>query len=136
MPPRPPGPRVRLGPLTHGGIAPSLFVLVERGAGRSPGMAAATRGEVVLAFDEGYPPVSIRFGEEGIEVGEEPSETPDVTISGSLPALSALLVTPLFGGVPRSREGLARLARREIRISGRRGLARRLIALIALDPRR
>ncbi len=132
----PPGPLVVLGPLKPGGIAPSLFVLVERGAARSPRMAAATRGEVVLAFDEGYPPVSIRFGEREIEVGEQPSETPDATVSGSLAALSALLVTPLFGGVPRSRAGLGALARREIRVSGRRGLARRLIALIALDPRR
>lgn len=129
-------PSVVLGPLRPVGIAPSVFVLVERGALRRPELAAAMRGEVVLAFSEGYPAVAIMFAGEEIVVGEEPTETPDVTIAGSLPLVSGLLVTPMFGGVPRTRGALASLARGEIRITGRRALARRLLALIALDATR
>lgn len=129
-------PSVVLGPLRPGGIAPSVFVIVERGAFRRPEMAATTRGEVILDFAEGYPPVAILFGDEEIVVGEEPSATPDVTIAGSLPQVSGLLVTPMFGGVPRTRAALVAIARGEIRITGRRALARRFLALIALDPTR
>ena len=129
-------PSVVLGPLRPGGIAPSVFVLVERGAARRPQMAAATHGEAVLSFSEGYPPVAIHFGGDEIVVGEEPSEEPEVTIAGSLALISGLLVAPMFGGVPRSRGALTALARGEIRITGRRSLARRLLAIMALDPTR
>jgi hypothetical protein len=129
-------PSVVLGPLRPGGIAPSVFVLVERGAARRPELAAATHGEAVLSFAEGYPPVAILFGGDEIVVGEEPTDDPDVTIAGSLPLISGLLVTPMFGGVPRTRGALTAFARGEIRITGKRSLARRLLALIALDPTR
>jgi hypothetical protein len=130
-------PRVLLGELAEDGIAPSIFALVEHGAGKRPALAAETFGEVELHFAEGYPPVRIGFMGEEIVVEDGGGGTPDLTISGSMPDIVHLTATPLVGGVPsptsgRGRAALARMARGRVRIEGDRALGRRLLRLLAL----
>lgn len=91
---------VRLGRRRATGVAPSLFVWVERGVRMRPRVAASIRGEVVF-----------RFAEEGI--------------------------SPLRLGVPnparlRGLAAILRLSRGRVTIEGDRGLALRLIRLLAL----
>mgnify|MGYP006952657632 CR=1 FL=1 len=71
-------PEVRLGRTRRGGIAPSIFALVERGVHRHPGAARSLRGKVVLRFHEGYPAVRLSFGSRVIRVEDGDLRRPDL----------------------------------------------------------
>jgi hypothetical protein len=133
--------RVKLGYVDARGIAPSLYVMVERGAGKRPKVARAMRGTVELRFKEQFTPVRMEFGENGVLVqdapGEEKAGKPDLVIHGSLPDIVQLAAAPLSGGVPkvtdkRGRAALAGVARRRVKIEGSPLLARRLLRLLEI----
>ncbi len=128
---------MRLGALAEGGLAPAIMAIVERGVARRPDQARALGVEVELRMEGTYPPVRIVFGEAGVLVEDGPGESPALRISGALPDLVALLVTPMWGGVPnpidaRGRAAFGMFASRRVRIQGRLGLMRSFVSLIRL----
>jgi len=133
--------RVKLGYVDPNGIAPSLYVLIERGAGRRPRIVSGMRGSVELRFKEKFAPVRIEFGDDGILVEDAAEDDdrgrPDLVIQGSLPDIVQLAAAPLVGGVPkvtdrRGRAALARVAGRRVKIEGSPLLARRLLKLLEI----
>ncbi len=130
-------PAVRLGALLEGGLAPAILAIVERGAGHRPTLASDIRAEVELSTGGEFPPVRIVFGEDGVLVEDGPAAQPDLRVTGSLPDLVRLMVAPLIGGVPspinaKGRAALGMVVLRRVRIEGRLGLMRRLLALIRI----
>lgn len=128
---------MRLGRLADGGLAPAIMAIVERGVSRRPAQARALRIEVELRMEESYPPVRIVFGEDVVLVEDGPGESPALAITGALPDLVALLVAPLWGGLPspvnsRGRAALGMIASRRVRIQGRMGMMRSFVSLIRL----
>jgi hypothetical protein len=128
---------VRLGALSEGGLAPAIMAIVERGVTRRPDQARALGIEVELRMEESYPPVRIVFGADLVLVEDGAGQAPALRISGRLPDLVALLVTPLVGGVPspmnaRGRAALGMLASRRVRIQGGLGLMRSFLGVIRL----
>jgi hypothetical protein len=128
---------VRLGPLADGGIAPSLFALVERGARLRPELAAGLRGQVELRFTEVEVPVTILFGENDIRVEDGPATDPALLVAGRLADVVLLTSVPLTRGVPRptnprGRQALRRLADKRVRMEGSRLLGRRLLELLTV----
>ena len=142
-------PKLRLGRLADDGIAPSVYVLVERGVARRPALAREARGVVEFRFAEAIAPVRIDFtGSEivvedaGAEDGEAISgmraPEPDLVVSGRLPDIIRLTTAPTMAGLPspmdpRGRTALRHLARGRVQVRGDRALGRRLMALMALD---
>jgi hypothetical protein len=133
--------RVKLGYVDPNGIAPSLYVLIERGAGKRPKVVAAMRGTVELRFKEKFTPVRIDFADDQVLVEDahedEDRGRPDLVIQGSLPDVVQLAAAPLVGGVPklthsRGRAALARVAGRRVKIEGSPMLARRLLKLLEI----
>ncbi len=129
-------PSVRLGRTLERGIAPSMLGLVEPGVRRRPKVARGLRGRVVLRFSEPLDPVRISFGPGEITVEDGDLDEPDLAIEGSLPDIVHLATAPQVLGVPnpasvRGRTALGRVARRRVRISGDRALARGLLRLLA-----
>jgi hypothetical protein len=130
-------PEVRLGELMTGGLAPAILAIVERGVRRRPVPARALRAEIELSIEEGYPPVRIVFGDRRVLVEDGPGIAPDLRIRGALPDLIGLMVAPLLGGVPmpinaRGRAAVGMVALRRVRVEGRIGLMRRLLAVIRI----
>ena len=128
-------PHVRLGAFQEGGIAPAIMAIVERGVRRRPALAHGLRAEVELNLEEGYPPVRIVFGDRLVLVEDASAVAPDLRIEGSLPDLISLMVTPLWGGLPnpinsRGRAALGMVALGRVRIEGRLGLMRRVLAVV------
>jgi hypothetical protein len=128
-------PRVRLGTLEEGGIAPAVHALVEQGVARRPDLAEAMEGEVELRWAEGWPSVRIWFGRRAIVVADGRPERPDLVVSATLPDLVAVTAAPLVGGVPkptdqRGRAALRALARGQVRLVGSRTFGRRLLTLL------
>jgi hypothetical protein len=128
-------PQVRLGALQDGGIAPAIMAIVERGVRRRPALARALHGELEINLDEGYPPVRLVFGDRLVLVEDGPAVAPDIRVHGMLPDLISLMVTPTWAGLPnpinpRGRAALGMVALGRVRIEGRLGLMRRLLALI------
>jgi|SRR5215211_3546669 len=134
------GRRVRLGHVDRDGIAPSLYALVERGAGRRPKVATSMRGTVELRFKERFTPVRVQFSDRDVVVEDAVGrgrERPDLVIQGSLPDIVQLAAAPLAGGLPklthkRGRAALASVAGRRVRIEGSPLLARRLLKLLEI----
>ncbi len=129
------GPRVRLGEVTEGGIAPAILAIVERGVRHRPALASQLRAEVELSTAGEFPPVRIVFGDSHVLVEDGPARRPDLRVEGSLADLISLMVAPLFGGLPspvrsRGRAALGMVVLRRVRIEGRLGLMRRWLALI------
>ncbi len=127
---------VRLGP-ARDGLAPSLFVWVERGVERRPrrGGDAARRRRVPLR--RGPFAASPGFGEGLIEVSDGDVDSPDLAVSGRLPDIVHLATAPNVLGIPNPAriDGLGailRLSRGKVTIDGDRRLALRLIRLLAL----
>jgi hypothetical protein len=134
-------PRVKLGYVDPNGIAPSLYALVERGAGRRPKIVAGMRGVVELRFREKFAAVRVEFGDADILVEDRAPDAdhgkPDLVIHGSLPDVVQLAAAPLVGGLPkltdrRGRAAVARVAGRRVKIEGSALLARRLLRLLEL----
>jgi hypothetical protein len=133
--------RVKLGYVDENGIAPSLYVLIERGSGKRPKVAASMRGTVEVRFKERFTPVRMEFADDHVLVQDtqqdEKRERPDLVIQGSLPDIVQLASAPLVGGVPkpthsRGRAAIARVAGRRVRIEGSPLLARRLLKLLEI----
>lgn len=132
-----PTPRVRLGSLTEGGLAPVILAIIERGVLHRPALAAQLRAEVELSTAGQFPPVRIVFGESLVLVEDGRAVSPDLRVEGSLGDLISLMVAPLMGGLPspvraRGRAALGMVVLRRVRIEGKLGLMRRLLALIRI----
>ncbi len=128
-------PRVRLGAIADGSLAPVILAIVERGIAHRPALAAQLRAEVELSTGHEFPPVRIVFGEGLVVVEDGPAARPDLRVTGSLPDLISLMVAPLVGGLPspvraRGRAALGMVVFRRVRIEGKLGLMRRMLALI------
>ena len=119
------------------GVAPSLYVWVERGVAARPRVASSLHGRVVFRFKEDLSPLLIHFGKGLIEVSDGDVDSPDLAVSGRLPDIVHLATAPNVLGIPNPAriEGLGailRLSRGKVAIDGDRGLALRLIRLLAL----
>jgi hypothetical protein len=130
-----PPPMVRLGELTPGGLAPAIMAIVERGVRRHPARSRSLRCEVELCLEESYPPVRIVFGEDGVLVEDGSAIDPDLRVRGRLGDLISLMAAPALRGVPvpigaRGRAALGTLVSRRVRIQGRTGLMRELLAVL------
>jgi len=134
----PSAPVIRLGRTLRGGLAPSIYGLVERGVLKRPELAGAVRGRVQLRFGDGYPPVAMIFGVDEIEVFDGEAEGVDLTVTADLADVVLLTTAPLRMGMPsptsaRGRAVLGKMARGEVRLSGDLGLARAMLTLIRID---
>ncbi|MEA2159207.1 MAG: hypothetical protein QOD66_1587 [Solirubrobacteraceae bacterium] len=121
----------------EGGLAPAILAIVERGARRRPELAGKLQVEVELGVLGGYPPVRILFAGTTVLVEDGPGVAPDLRVEGELADLISLLVAPLAGGVPlpitaRGRTALGMVATRRVRLRGRLGLLRRVLAVIRI----
>ncbi|MHB8690589.1 MAG: hypothetical protein ACYDHH_05030 [Solirubrobacteraceae bacterium] len=128
-------PQVRLGQLRHGGIAPAIAAIVERGVRRRPARAAAITAEIELQIAGPYPPIRIVFGDRLILVEDAPAVAPDLRIEAELSDLVSLMVTPTFGGLPNpiragGRHALRKVVYGHVKVEGRIGLMRRFLAVI------
>ncbi len=130
-------PQVRLGVLADGGIAPAVAAIVERGVRRRPALAVGLTAEIELKIEGHHPPVRIVFGERLVLVEDGPAVRPDLRAQGSLTDLVSLMVTPLLAGIPspvhtRGRAALGKVMLGRVRVEGRLGLMRRLLAIIRI----
>src|SRR5437763_70950 len=76
---------VRLGRTSRDGVAPSMFVWVERGARLRPGVARELHGRAVFRFSEEISPLSVHFARDTIDVFDGDLKKPDLAVSGRLP---------------------------------------------------
>ena len=117
-------PEVKLGQTVANGIAPSMFALIDRGVGRRPELANELNGKVVIRFREEIAPVRITFGRRVIRIEDGDMRNPDLTVTGSLPHIVQLTVTPMGRfGIPdfrdsRGRAALLRVASGRVRLGG------------------
>ena len=131
-------PEVRLGQTVVNGIAPSMFALLDRGVQRRPQLAGQLQGKVVIRFREEIAPVRISFGRRVIRVEDGDLRSPDLVVTGSLPHVVQLTVTPMGRfGIPdfrdvRGRAALLRVASGRVRLGGDLGLARRMLEMMAV----
>ena len=128
---------VRLGRTSRDGVAPSMFVWVERGVRLRPAVAREMRGRAVFRFSEDISPLAVHFAREAIDVFDGDLEKPDLAVSGRLPDIVHIATAPTLLGIPNpaSRHGLAAilgLYRGRVTLEGDRMMARRLIQLLAL----
>lgn len=131
-------PAIRLGRTLRGGIAPSIYALVERGVLKRPQQAAAVRGRVQLHFREAHPPVSMVFEGAEIEVFDGEIEEPELIVTADLADVVLLTTAPLRMGMPspvnaRGRAVLQKMARGQIRLRGDLGVARAMLELMRID---
>lgn len=122
----------------RGGIAPSIYALVERGVLKRPEHAGAVRGRVQLRFCDAFPPVAIVFAEGGIEVFDGEAGRANLTLTAGLADLVLLTTAPLRMGMPspasaRGRAVLQKMAAGQIKLSGDLGLARAMLAVMRID---
>jgi hypothetical protein len=131
-------PEVRLGQTAANGIAPSMYALLDRGVRRRPELAAALSGKVVIRFRDEIAPVRISFGRRVIRVEDGDLRNPDLVVTGSLPHVVQLTVTPMVRfGIPdfrdsRGRAALLRVATGRVRLGGDVALARRMLEMMAV----
>ncbi len=131
-------PAIRLGRTLRGGIAPSIYGLVERGVLKRPEHAATVRGRVQLRFGGDHPPVAMDFEGSRIEVFDGEIDNPNLTVTAGLADVVLLTTAPLRMGMPspvnaRGRAVLQKLARGQIRLSGDLSLARAMLELMRID---
>ena len=131
-------PAIRLGRTIRGGIAPSIYALVERGVLKRPEQAASVQGRVQLRFHADHPPVGMVFEETRIEVFDGEVERPDLTVTAGLADVVLLTTAPLRMGMPspvnaRGRTVLQKLARGQIRLRGELPLARAMLELMRIE---
>ncbi len=131
-------PEVKLGQTVANGIAPSMFALLDRGVQRRPELARQIQGKVVIRFREEIAPLRINFGRRVIRVEDGDLRSPDLTVTGSLPHVVQLTVTPMGRfGIPdfrssRGRAALLRVASGRVRLGGDLALARRMLEMMAV----
>jgi hypothetical protein len=131
-------PAIRLGRTLRGGIAPSIYALVERGVLMRPGQAAAVHGRVQLRFRDVHPPVAMVFDGGQIEVYDGEVDRANLTVTAGLADVVLLTTAPLRMGMPspvnaRGRAVLQKMARGEIRLRGDLTLARAMLELMRID---
>ena len=136
--PATPAPAIRLGRTLRGGIAPSIYALVERGVLKRPDQAAVVHGRVQLRFRDDHPPVGMVFEGGQIEVFDGEVERVNLTVTAGLADVVLLTTAPLRMGMPspvnaRGRAVLQKMARGEIRLWGDLGLARSMLELMRID---
>ncbi|MBV8431393.1 MAG: hypothetical protein JO244_09540 [Solirubrobacterales bacterium] len=130
-------PKVELGQVTDGGVAPAIMAIVDRGARQRPDLARRLSAEIELNIEERYPPVRILFNGGRILVEDGSLTKPDLRVSGTLPDLVSLMVAPLVGGLPnpmaaKGRAALGMVAGRRVRVQGRMALLRRFLSVIRI----
>ena len=131
-------PEVRLGQTVANGIAPSMFALLDRGVHRRPELAGQLQGKVVIRFRDEIAPVRISFGRRVIRVEDGDLRNPDLVVTGSLPHVVQLTVTPMVRfGIPdfrdsRGRAALLRVASGRVRLGGDLGMARRMLEMMSV----
>ena len=130
---------VTLGAVAERSVAVALYAMVDRAAAMRPDLAAGLDGRVRLRWTEGYAPVVIEADGEDIVVCDDHHGPADAEIHAAMPDLSALILVPHAGGIPApwtrdGRAALARVARGHVRITGSRGVARRLLRLLSEMP--
>jgi len=131
-------PAIRLGRTLRGGIAPSIYALVERGVLKKPDRAAVVSGRVQLRFRDAHPPVAMVFGSGRIEIFDGEVERANLTVTAGLADVVLLTTAPLRMGMPspvnaRGRAVLQKMARGEIRLRGDLTLARAMLELMRID---
>ena len=131
-------PAIRLGRTLRGGIAPSIYALVERGVLKRPERAAVVHGRVQLRFRDAHPPVAMVFDGGQIEVFDGEVEGANLTVTAGLADVVLLTTAPLSMGMPspvnaRGRAVLQKMARGEIRLWGDLTLARAMLELMRID---
>ena len=132
---------VRLGHVADDSIAPTLYVLVLHGARVRPELAAEMRGSVLLRFDDGYAPIRVDFRGEEIEVHDDLDEADrafDLEVRGRMGDVTALIASPLAGGLPkpttrRGRLAIARLADGRVEFNGPLAMGRKLLRLLQVE---
>src|SRR3954452_2438387 len=137
----PTAPIVHLGHVADDSIAPTIYVLVLHGAGRRPDLAAEMLGSVLLRFDDGYAPIRIDFRGDEIHVAddeEDADRASDLEVRGRMGDVTALIASPLAGGLPkptsrRGRLAIARLADGRVELDGALAMGRRLLRLLQVE---
>jgi hypothetical protein len=122
----------------RGGIAPSIYALVERGVLKRPEQAEAVQGRVQLHFGAAHPPVAMVFERRSIEIFDGEVERPELTVAADLADVVLLTTAPLRMGMPspvnaRGRAVLQKMARGQIRLRGDLALARAMLELMRID---
>ena len=131
-------PEVKLGQTVSNGIAPSMFALLDRGVARRPDLATELRGKVVIRFKDEIAPVRISFGRRVIRVEDGDLRSPDLTVTGALPHIVQLTITPMGRfGIPdfrdsRGRAAILRVAFGRVRLGGDLALARKMLEMMAV----
>jgi hypothetical protein len=131
-------PRVELGVLVDGGLAPAIAAIVERGVRRRPHRANRLTMELEIKVVGPYPPTRVRFAPGHVLVEDGPAQNPLLRIEGSLPDLVSLLSTPMaMAGVPnpitpRGRLALSKVATGKVRFVGAISLRREILALLRI----
>ncbi len=113
------------------------MAIVDRGTRQRPELARGLRAEVELNIEERDPPVRILFEGGRILVEDGAATTPDLRVTGTLPDLVSLMVTPLVGGLPnpiaaKGRAALGKVALRRAKVEGRIALMRRFLGVIRI----
>lgn len=131
-------PAIRLGRTLRGGIAPSIYALVERGVLKRPELAAEVSGRVQLHFRDAHPPVAVVFEAGEIEVFDGELDRADLIVTAGLADVVLLTTAPLRLGMPspanaRGRAVLGKMATGEIRLWGDLALARGMLELMRID---
>ena len=130
-------PEVKLGQTVSNGIAPSMFALLDRGVQRRPDLARQLYGKVAIRFTEDIAPVRISFGRRVVKVEDGDLRRADLVVSGSLPHVVQLTITPMRMGIPdlrhaRGRAALLRVAFGRVRLRGDLALARKMLEMMAV----
>jgi hypothetical protein len=132
---------VHLGHVADDSIAPTLYVLVLHGATRRPELAAEMLGSVLLRFDDGYAPIRIDFRGDEIHVADDEDHADvarDLEVRGRMGDVTALIASPLAGGLPkptsrRGRLAIARLADGRVEFDGPLAMGRKLLRLLQVE---
>ena len=92
----------------------------------------------MIRFRDEIAPVRISFGRRVIRVEDGDLRSPDLVVTGSLPHVVQLTVTPMVRfGIPdfrdsRGRAALLRVASGRVRLGGDLGMARRMLEMMAV----
>ena len=134
-------PSVHLGHVADDSIAPTLYVLVLHGAAQRPELATEMRGSILLNFHDGYAPIRIDFRGDEIHVGDDEDHADrasDLEVRGRMGDVTALIASPLAGGLPkpttrRGRLAIARLADGRVEFDGPLAMGRKLLRLLQVE---
>ena len=92
----------------------------------------------MIRFREDVSPVRINFGRRSIRIEDGDLRKPDLVVTGSLPHIVQLTITPMsMGLIPNlrrahGRAALLRVATGRVRMRGDLGLARRMLEMMAV----